>query len=122
MHTELDFDHKPTKDTQLRTAEQNKQEFMNSFSIKFQLPTVHILQKKIMELAPGYSIEIVKYVFPDQHEILSYSKERKKPKRMTSYKKQFGDIDKDIMLQLIKINGHQKTTWHLSKLKLNSII
>lgn len=106
MHTELDSDHKPTKDTKLRTAEQNKEEFMNSFSIKFELPTMHILQKKMIELATGYSIEVVKYVYPKDHKILSYSKKCQEPTKMTSYQKQFGKLDRGTMLSLVKINGH----------------
>ena len=75
MHNELDYDHKPTvDDPKFKTATQNKEDFMNSFSIKFELPTMHILQQKIIELAPGYSIEIAKYVYPEDHEILSHSK------------------------------------------------
>ena len=77
---------------------------MNSFSIKFELPTMHILQHKIIELSPGYSIEIAKYVYPQNHEIVSHSKKNKVPK-LTTYQKQFGKIDEGVMLQLIKIEG-----------------
>ena len=87
MHNELDHNHKSTKDNlKLRTATQNKEEFMNSFSIKFELPTMHILQKKIMELAPGYSVEIAKYLYPQNNKILSYCNKRKEPKP-TTYQK-----------------------------------
>lgn len=48
-----------------RTAEHNKEQYLKSYSVGFEIPSFYVLESTIWFKNPDYILQMVKYVIPE---------------------------------------------------------
>ena len=54
--------------TNQRLAKDNMLSYMDNYAIKYPLPALYVLNAKVFRIKPSYSIQLIKYVFPQNED------------------------------------------------------
>lgn len=89
----------------IRSAKENKDNFVDSLGVKFDLPSEYILDAKIHTEKSQYLYQFVKYVFPTQECVLSTHKLSHTRAKHSFYTDEYKKYVNALILRKLKLEG-----------------
>lgn len=104
--TVLDVETKFQGGGSIRTANENKDYFVESLGVKFTLPSEYILAAKINHDNSDFIYQLVKYVFPSKEFVLSTQLVNAEKIQHSFFKDEYAKYVNSLVLRKIKLEGN----------------